>query len=161
VLEGSVAIVALVPVTHVFTNAQAAREAILALQANGVDPRTISVVTRLPRDAETLGHSTGASDDLEDASLHRGRLAQFVDWLGKVESATVPGFGAVLGTGNLWQDVQLSGSGRGSITGALVGTGIAVDEAAQLEAAVYSGQVLLVVHGAYDPATVNRILQPT
>jgi Heat induced stress protein YflT len=153
-------IVAHVAITRLFASSQTAREAIVALQASGVDPRAISVVTRLPKDAEQLG-DTGANDDLEDAALHRGRLAQFVDWLGKVESATVPGFGAILGTGNLWQDVQLAGSGRGSITGALVGCGVPVDEAAELEQAVFSGQVLLVVHGAYDPAIVTRVLQPT
>ncbi|MBV9894953.1 MAG: general stress protein [Chloroflexi bacterium] len=154
-------IVADVAITRLFASSQAAREAIVALQASGVDPRAVSVVTRLPRDAATLQTATGANDDLEDAALHRGRLAQFVDWLGKVESATVPSFGAILGTGNLWQDVQLAGSGRGSITGALVGCGVPVDEAAQLEQAVFDGQVLVVVHGAYDQATVSRVLRPT
>ena len=148
-------------VTRVFASSQAAREAILALQSSGIDPRAISVVTRSPRDAANIEHTAGTNDALEDASVHRGRLAQFVDWLGKVESATVPSFGAILGTGNLWQDVQLTGSGRGSITGALVGAGIPVDEAANLEQAVFSGQTLVVVHGAYDPAIVNRLLQPT
>jgi hypothetical protein len=150
-----------VAVTRVFASSQAAREAILALQSSGIDPRAISVVTRSPRDAANIEHTAGTNDALEDASVHRGRLAQFVDWLGKVESATVPSFGAILGTGNLWQDVQLTGSGRGSITGALVGAGIPVDEAANLEQAVFSGQTLVVVHGAYDPAIVNRLLQPT
>jgi hypothetical protein len=68
--------------------------------------------------------------------------------LGKVESATVPGFGAVLGTGNLWQDVSGAGSGRGSITGALVGRGFSVDEAANYEAAVYEGKILIVIQGS-------------
>lgn len=135
-----------------------AGDAIRALQADGVDPRVISVLTRRPRDAESLEHSTGASDHLEDASVHRGRLASFVDWLGKVESAAVPGFGAVLGTGDVWQDIQVSGSGRGAITGALVGCGVPVDEAARLEQAVEAGQTLVVVHGDYDPASVNRVL---
>jgi hypothetical protein len=134
-----------VPETRLFATSQAAREAIVELQRNGVDPETISVVTRSPKDAENLEQS-GASDDLEDASVHRGRLEQLVDWLGKVESAAVPGFGAILGTGNLWQDVQAGGVGNGSITGALVGAGIPVDEAARLEQAVHSGQILVVVH---------------
>jgi hypothetical protein len=147
-----------VPVARVFADSQQARAAILALQQGGVDPRAISVVTRSPRDVDALEQATGINDDLEDATVHRGRLAQFVDWLGKFESATVPGFGAILGTGNLWQDVQLAGNGRGSITGALVGTGIPVDEAATLEQAVDSGQVLVVVQGAYDPTVVSRVL---
>ena len=152
------AIVALVPVARAFADSQHARAAILALEQSGVDPLAISVVTRSPRDVDALEQATGINDDLEDATLHRGRLAQFVDWLGKFESATVPGFGGILGTGNLWQDVQLAGNGRGSITGALVGTGIPVDEAATLEQAVNGGQILVVVHGTYDPAAVVRAL---
>ena len=145
-------------VTRLFTSYQQAREAIRALEAAGVSPKSISVVTRSPRDAETLEQDTGISDRIEDASVHRSRLQQFVDWLGRVESVAVPGFGAILGTGDLWQDVQVSGSGRGSITGALVGAGVPVDSAASLERAVLEGQILVVVHGVYDPATVQRVL---
>lgn len=145
-------------VTRLFPSYQQAREAIRALEAAGVPAQSISVVTRSPRDAETLEEDTGASERLEDVSVHRGRLQQFVDWLGKVESVTVPGFGGVLGTGDLWQDVQRSGSGHGAITGALVGAGIPVDTAASLEQAVLAGQILVVVHGRYDAATVSGIL---
>jgi hypothetical protein len=146
------------PVTRVFDSYQAAREAIRALEAAGIDAGAISVVTRSPREAETLEYDTGASEDLEDVSVHRGRLAQFVDWLGRIESVAVPGFGAVLGTGDLWQDVQLAGSGRGSVTGALVGCGVPVDEADRLEQAVFSGRILLVIHGKFDAARVSRVL---
>lgn len=135
------------PDIRLFANPQAAREGILELQRNGVHPRAISVVARSARDAQNLEQS-GANDDLEDASVHRGRLQQFVDWLGKVESVTVPSFGTILGTGNLWQDVQAAGVGNGSITGALVGAGVSVDEAARLEQAVQAGQILVVVHDA-------------
>ncbi len=146
------------PVTRLFPSYQQARAAIHALEAAGVDPQSISVVTRLPHDAETLEEDTGASEDLEDVSVQRGRLRQFVDWLGKVESVTVPGFGGVLGTGDLWQDVQRSGNGHGAITGALVGVGVPVDTAASLEQAVLGGQILVVVHGTYDTAAVSGIL---
>jgi hypothetical protein len=145
-------------VTRLFTSYQQARDAIRALEAAGVSPKSISVVTRSPRDAETLEHDTGASDRIEDASLDRSRFQQFVDWLGQVESVAVPGFGAVLGTGDLWQDVQVAGSGRGSITGALVGAGVPVDAAASLERAVLEGQILVVVHGHYNSAAVQRVL---
>jgi len=147
------------PVARVFSSRQEARDAIRALQAAGVQPRAISVVTRLPADADTLEHDTGASEDLEQAS-HQDRLTGFVDWLGRVGGVAVPGFGAVLGTGDLWRDVSVAGSGRGSITGALVGVGVPVDEAADLERAVFRGHILVVVHGAYDPAAARRALQP-
>lgn len=134
------------PTTRVFASALAARDAIRELEASGVNPHAISIVSRSPRDAESLEHLTGALDDIEDASVDHGRLGELLDWLGKVESATVPSFGTVLGTGNLWQDVQVAGRGRGSITGALVGSGVPVDEAARLEDAVFQGQILVVVH---------------
>lgn len=134
------------PTTRLFGSFSEARDAVRALEANGVNPKSISVVTRWPKDAETLEHETGASDDIEDASVHRGRLGELIDWLGRVESAAVPGFGAVLGTGDLWQDIRLAGAGRGSITGALVGSGVSVDEAESLERSVMSGQILVVVH---------------
>ena len=145
------------PVTRVFDSAPAAREAILALEAAGVSPRAISVMTRLPRDAETLEDATGASDDLEDAA-YRSRLREFADWLGRIGSAAVPGLGPVLGTGNLWQDIALGGRGPGSITGALVGAGVAVNHAEDLEKAVFDGKTLVVVHGADDAAKINGLL---
>jgi hypothetical protein len=137
------------PSAQTFATHAEAREAILALEAAGLSPADISVVTRTHAEAETLEHDTGASEELEEATQHHHRLADLVDWLGRVESAAVPGFGAVLGTGDLWQDVSPSGSSRGSITGALVGRGFSVDEAASLEAAVFDGKILVVIQRAH------------
>ena len=119
--------------------------------------RAISVVTRSPAEADTLEHDTGASEDLEHAS-HRDRLTEFVDWLGRVGGVAVPGFGSVLGTGDLWRDIALAGSGRGAITGALVGVGVPVDEATPLEQSVYDGHILVVVHGDYAVEVARSIL---
>lgn len=146
------------PVTRVYDSAPRAREAIQALETAGIASRSISVVTRSPRDAEKLEHDTGASDDLEDAA-YRTRLREFADWLSRVGSAAVPAFGAVLGTGDLWQDVAIGGRGPGSITGALVGAGLPVNEADELEKAVFSGKILVVVHGPEDAASVQHALQ--
>jgi hypothetical protein len=145
-------------VARAFADYEEARSAVRALQAARVSPRCISVVARSPAEADRLERDTGVSEDIEDATQHRHRLADLVEWLGRVESAVVPGFGAVLGTGDLWQDVALAGNGHGSITGALVGLGVPVDEANRLEQAVASGQILLVVHGAFDAAAVHSIL---
>jgi hypothetical protein len=142
----------------VFRDHAHARDAIRALEAAGIEPASISVVARSASEADRLEHDTGASEDLEDATQHRHRLLDFVGWLGRVESAAVPGFGAVLGTGDLWQDVSGAGSARGAITGALVGRGVPVDTAADLERAVFQGQILVVVHGAYNRAAVQSVL---
>jgi hypothetical protein len=138
-----------------FATYREARDSIRALEAAGVDLRDISVVTRSPHDAETLEHDTGASEDLEDAA-YRNKLRQFADWLGRVGSAAVPGLGPILGTGDLWQDIAVAGRGRGSITGALVGAGVPVDEAERLEKSVFDGGILVVVHGAYDEQAVRQ-----
>ena len=145
-------------IARAFSDYAQAQAAVRALQAAQVSPRSISVVARSPSEADRLERDTGVSEDLEDATQHRHRFADLVDWLGRVESAVVPGFGAVLGTGDLWQDVTVGGNGRGSITGALVGLGVPIDEASNLEQAVASGQILLVVHGAFDVAAVHSIL---
>ncbi len=138
-----------------------ALEAIRSLETAGVDSDDISVITRSPGEADRLEHATGASGDLEDSTRHRHHLADFVDWLGQVEAVVVPGFGSILGSGNLWQDVSPSAGDRGAITGALVGLGLPVDEAAGLEDAVFDGHILVVVHGPYDPITVSSALDPT
>ena len=145
------------PLARVYSSHQEALDAIRALRAAGVQPRAISVVTRSPAEADTLEHDTGASEDLEHAS-HQRRLSEFVDWLGRVGAVAVPGFGSVLGTGDLWHDISLAGSGRGSVTGALVGVGVPVDEAAELERAVFAGRILVVVHGTFDPAAATSAL---
>ena len=146
------------PIARVFAQSDQARRAIEALESAGVDAAAISVIARSPGDAETLERATGASEDLEDVTQRRRRLEQFVDWLGRVESVAVPGFGALLVTGDLRQDLSVGGSGRGAITGALVGIGVSVDEAAELERAVYDGHILLVVHGRYDAAAARDVL---
>jgi hypothetical protein len=146
------------PIARTFASHVEARDAILALEAAGLRPADISVVTRSPDEAETLERDTGASEELEEATQHHHRLADLVDWLGRVESAAVPTFGAVLGTGDLWQDVSLAGNGRGSITGALVGLGFSVDEAANLETAVFAGRILVVIQRAPDAAAVQAAL---
>src|SRR5258708_738383 len=146
------------PIARTFATLAEARDAILALEAAGLSPADISVVTRTPDEAETLEDETGTSEELEEATQHHHRLADLVDWLGRVESAAVPGFGAVLGTGDLWQDVSVAGNGRGSITGALVGLGFSVDEAANLESAVFAGRILVVIQRAEDAAAVQSAL---
>jgi hypothetical protein len=145
------------PRTRTFTDYKDARDAILAIEGAGVAHRCISVLTRLPRDTEVLEHETGVSEDLEDAA-NRSRFSKIVDWLGRVGSVAVPGLGPVLGTGDLAQDVTLAQDGRrGSITGALVGVGVPVDDAERLEESVFAGQTLVVVHGNYDPTKLDGV----
>lgn len=148
------------PIARTYTQHAEALQAIRALESAGLSPDDISVVTRSPDEAETFEQDTGTSEQLEQATQHHHPWTDFVAWLGRVESVAVPGFGAVLGSGNLWQDVSLAGSGRGAITGALVGRGFSVDEAATLEAAVFGGEILVVAQPANNSAAVEALLGP-
>ena len=134
------------PVARLYADHARARRGIQALQAAGVPADAISVVSRSTVEADTIERTTGVSDDLEDASIRRHMLSDFVDWLGRIEAVAVPGFGAVLVTGNLRQDVALGARQRGAITGALVGLGFPVDDARRFEEAVLLGDLLLVMH---------------
>lgn len=143
---------------RIYADPAQARAAIQALQAAGLPAEAISVLSRSPDAAAELERSTGARDDLEAATARRHPLQDFVDWLGRVESVAVPGFGAVLGTGNLWQDIAPAAGRRGAITGALVGLGLPVDEADRLEQAVLrDGALLLVIHTEHVSLPMERL----
>ncbi len=135
------------PVARLYADHSRVRHVIQALRSAGVPADAISVLSRSTVEADNIERTTGVSDDLEDAAIRRHPLSDFVDWLGRIEAVAVPGFGAVLGTGNLWQDVALGARKRGAITGALVGVGIPVDDAKHFEEAVLLGDLLLVIHG--------------
>jgi len=133
-------------VAHLYADPLHAQAAIEALEGAGVEPGSISVVSHARNEAEQLEQATAASDDLEDATERRHGLYDFVEWLGRVESFVVPSFAGVMGTGNLWNDIAPAATERGALTGALVGLGIAADDAERFEEAVHQGQVLVVVH---------------
>jgi hypothetical protein len=155
------------PTVGHFRHHEQARQAIRALDAAGIDRHAISVLTRSPTEAHELHQETGAAEDLERI-IQRHPLSDVLDIIGEVESILVPGFGGVLASGHLLTRIKVDledirGRGgpkeeRGAITGALVGLGIPVDEAARLERAVDSGQILVVVHGRYDAAAARAAL---
>lgn len=150
-------------VAHLYPNAADAGRAAQSLSEGGVPLEAISVLTRSTKEADAIERSVGVSDDLEDVAVRHHRLKDFFDWLGRVEAVVVPGYGAVLGTGDLWQDVARGAHSRGAITGALVGIGMDVDEAALFEAAVSRGEILLVVdtsQAAVSPDEIKAILEP-
>jgi hypothetical protein len=145
------------PIVGVFHEHLRARDAILALEAAGVDPDAISVLARSAREASSLEGETGASGDLE-GDTRTNRVHDVLDWLASI-GGNLPGFSPVAGTGNLGLEVARSGTERGAVTGALVGCGVPVDEAAEYEQAVVDGRILVVVHGpAADPAAARAAL---
>ena len=152
-----------------FRRHEQARDAIRALIAAGIDRHAISVLAQSPVEAHELHQETGAAEDLERIIQHHP-LGDVLDMLGEVESLLVPSFGGVLASGDLLTRIKADLEGirghdgadeeRGAITGALVGLGVPVDEAAHLERVVDSGEVLVVVHGTYDAAAAKAALRP-
>jgi hypothetical protein len=144
-------------VARLYAEPAQARRAIKALQTARVPAQAISVLSRSRVEAEEIERVTGTAHDLEAATARRHPLSDFVDWLGRIESVVVPGFGAVMVTGNLRQDLAPTAATRGAITGALVGLGISVDQAKRFEESVLQGDLLLVVHGSNLQAAPDRI----
>jgi hypothetical protein len=147
------------PIVGVFAGHTQARDAILALEAAGVEPDAISVLARSPGEARSLDDETGASRDLEDVTGNHP-VHDVLDWLASLGGA-LPGFGPVAGTGNLGLDVARARSEHGAVTGALVGHGLSADEAERYEELVLAGQILVVVDGTVDPSAVRAALWPT
>jgi hypothetical protein len=150
--------------TRLYADFGRARRAIQALKAAGVPAEAISVLSCSIGNTNEIERATGASDDLEDVAVRQHPLTEFVDWLGRVGSVTVPGFGAVLGTGDLWQDVAVGARNRGAITGALVGIGVPIEQAERFEKSVRRGDVLIVVQGrdlTTSPEQLRSLLDAT
>lgn len=135
------------PLARVFASHEQARAAIEALKAVGVEAHAMSVVTRSHAEAELLDRETGVGQDLEDA-VQAHPLRDLLDWLGRIEAITVPGFSSVLATGDLGLHLSAASPAPGAITAALAELGLSVDEATRLEQAVLDGGILLVVDGA-------------
>ncbi|MDQ6672625.1 MAG: general stress protein [Chloroflexota bacterium] len=148
-----------IPIIGVYAEHTQARDAILALEAAGVEPHAISVVARTPGEASALDDETGASHDLEDVTTSHP-VHNVLDWLASIGGA-LPGFGPVAGTGSLGLDVARAHSNRGAVTGALVGLGLSADEAERYEELVLAGQILVVVDGTADPPAARAALWPT
>jgi hypothetical protein len=145
-----------VPIVGVFREHTQARDAILALEAAGIEPDAISVLVRSSTEASSLEGETGASGDLE-ADTRNSRLHDILDWLASYGGA-LPGFSPVAGTGNLGLEVARARSERGAVTGALVGRGVPVDEAERYEEAVLAGQILVIIDGTDDSSAARAAL---
>ncbi|MGI9147288.1 MAG: hypothetical protein ACR2IK_12160 [Chloroflexota bacterium] len=149
-----------VPIVGVFREHTLARDAILALEAAGIEPEAISVLARAPGESRSLEDETGVSRDLEDVTTSH-RFHDVLDWLASLGGA-LPGFGPVAGTGNLGLQVaQARSAERGAVTGALVGLGLSADDAQQYEDLVLEGQILVVVDRTADASAARAVLWPT
>jgi hypothetical protein len=147
-------------VVRVFSGHEQARAAIEALKAVGVEAHAMSVVARSTAEAEQLDRETGVGLDLEE-SVQAHPLRDLLDWLGRIEAFTVPGFSSVLATGDLGLHLSAASPAPGAITAALVDLGLSVDQAGQFERDVLDGGILLVVDGAAAAsAAAQAILGP-
>ncbi len=146
-------------VLGVLPSYELARSAIAEMEQAGVAARAISVLAREPHDARRLAEDTGTDAALESA-VTNDRVADFLGWLTGIGAAVVPAVGPDVATGTLGATLPAAqaGTGRGSVTGALVGLGLPVDLAAECEANVADGDIVVVVSDQAHEDRAREIL---
>ena len=144
-------------VLGLFDDRAAAAGAARALHASGIDRNHLSVVARTHdeegRLAEELDGTPGA--DLED-SRRAARLGELSGVILAAIAVIMPGIGPTVAAGPLSAGLgEAAGHVAGGLRQILSHAGVPAAEAAELEAAVREGGVLLGVHT--DQADVARV----
>jgi hypothetical protein len=140
-----------------FDDRASAAGAARALHASGVDREHLSVVARTHdeegRLAVELDGTPGA--DLED-SPRAARLGELSGVILAAIAVIMPGIGPIVAAGPLSAGLgEAAGHVAGGLRQILSHAGVPAARAAELEAAVREGGVLLGVHA--DPAEVDRV----
>jgi Heat induced stress protein YflT len=144
-----------------FADPDQARAALQELVDAGVPPGSISVLAHNRRDSERLAHEAGVDDRLA-ASAWNNRFEDFLGWLSGIGAAVVPGVGPDVATSTLAASFRAgeAGAGEGSLTGALVGLGVPVEEAQGYEEQLTAGRIIGVVRATPDRAgAVEAVLR--
>jgi len=139
-------------VVGVFDEVAQAESAINDLKIAGFTPDSISVITKdrnNQRDLDTASGNDAAQGALV-GSLGGGTLGAVLGWLLAGGTALIPGVGPVIAAGVFGATVggALIGGTLGGITGALAGSGVPEDEAAEYEEHVKGGRTLVSVNAA-------------
>jgi len=140
-----------------FDDRASAAGAARALHGSGIDREHLSVVARTHdeegRLAVELDGTPGA--DLED-SRRAARLGELSGVLLAAMAVIMPGIGPIVAAGPLSAGLgEAAGQVAGGLRQILSHAGVPAAQAAELEAAVRDGGVLLGVHT--DPADVDRV----
>ena len=149
------------PFVAAFADPAQARAALQELVDAGVAPGSISVLVHNRRDSQRLAHDAGVDDHLA-ASVWNNRFEDFVGWLSGIGAAVVPGVGPDVATSTLEASFRAgeAGAGEGSLTGALVGLGVPVEDAQGYDEQLAAGRIIGVVRAATDQAgAVEAVLR--
>lgn len=149
----------------VFTERTNAESAINELEAQGLNPKDISIVMQNKEEAEAIHNNTGASvaDSAVSGAATGAAIGGIAGLLVGIGAIAIPGIGALLIGGPLAAALGLSGAAAATVTGAatgavaggligaLVGIGVPEEDARVYEDRVKSGAILVAV-----PAIANE-----
>lgn len=140
----------------IYDNRVHAEDAITDLERNGYNPKDISIVMRDQAGARETASKTGAGV-LEGTAAGTATGAVLGGLAGLVAAIAVPGLGALFIGGPLAASLGLTGAAAttasgaatgalaGGLLGALTGLGLSSDDAAEYEAKIRDGGILVAV----------------
>ena len=143
----------------VFSERTNAESAINELEAEGFNPKDISIVMQNKEDAELIHNSTGASvvDSAATGAATGAAIGGLAGLLVGIGAIAIPGVGALLIGGPLAAALGLSGAAAATVSGAatgalaggfigaLVGLGVPEEDARIYEERIKSGAILVAV----------------
>ncbi len=153
-------------IVGLFETRYEAVRAVEALKAAGFDPDQMSVVMRDREDAAVVAETTGVVDHSGDISaggaLGGGLLGGLAGLALGAGALAIPGIGPILAIGPI--AAMLTGGALGAATGGILGAlteaGVTEEDAADYQAGVEHGGILLTIHApAAREAEVRQVLQ--
>ncbi len=140
--------------------------AVEALKLAGFDPEQMSVVMKDRQDAAVVAETTGVVDHSGDATANGaiggGLLGGLAGLALGAGALAIPGIGPILAAGPI--AAMLTGGALGAATGGILGAlteaGLTEEEAADYQAGVEHGGILLTVHAPADrEAEARQVLK--
>jgi len=136
-------------IVGVFDTEQEASRAIENLKNQGIGIEHISVITKDRDDLKHITEDTGsrAPEGVAAGMATGGVLGGAVGLLAGIGALAIPGIGPILAAGPIAATIAglAVGAGAGGLVGGLVGLGIPEEEAAEYEAYVSNGKILVLV----------------
>jgi len=129
-----------------------------AVRALGIDRADLSVVCRTHRDEGALAQEVGATPgaEIEDSRV-AARLGELGGQILAAIAIVLPGIGPILTAGPLSADLgEAAGHMAGGVAAVLKRTGLGEEHAAEWQARVELGDVLLGVHVRHGDVTAIR-----
>ena len=139
-------------VLALFTDPSSAGHAARGLRALGIPPTRVSIVARSHDEEGVLARASDASpgSEIED-SPRAGRIGELTAHLVAAIALVMPGIGPIVADGPLAAGLgEVAGHAAGGIARTLHGAGFSRAEAAEWEAQIEKGAILVGAHVAPD-----------